>query len=43
VQGFKGPSDRFESQKAIVDEMGKCLKLIQAKLREMTLFYATEL
>jgi hypothetical protein len=43
VQGFEGLRDRYESQKAIVDQMGKRLKLIQAKLREMTLFCATEL
>jgi hypothetical protein len=40
---FESLRDRYESQKAIIDQMEKHLKLMQAKLREVTCFYATEL
>jgi hypothetical protein len=43
VQGFRALEERYESQRTIADQLEQRVKLIQAKIREMSLFYATEL
>jgi hypothetical protein len=43
VQGFESLEARHKSQDSIVTELIDRVRLLQAKLREMSLFYATEL
>jgi hypothetical protein len=43
VNGFDGLEDRHRAQEAICRELEERMRLIHAKLREMTSFYATEL
>ena len=43
VYGFGQLNDRVNAQKEIEKELTQRMKLVQAKLREMTSFYATEL
>jgi hypothetical protein len=41
--GFDALAERVKSQKAMQEQLVNRMKLVQAKLREMTSFYATEL
>jgi hypothetical protein len=43
VQGFEALQERHEAQKVMLKELKSRMRLLQAKLREMSLFYTTEL